>query len=104
MQEELWGTSECPGVDPPFCTTTMDVPWRSIGGDREQGSSLDYFLLLLCLLINVIATVFLYLALCEWPRGDPHCLYSGVISSWETTHSIGQFSHRSMNFHRIMLF
>lgn len=44
----------------------------------------------------VIAIFLMYLAWCDWAWRDPQCLQSGVIASWETDHSLGQLSCRSM--------
>lgn len=43
-----------------------------------------------------LLTFLLYLTWCGWVLGNPHCLLSGMIASWETAHFIGQFSCRSI--------
>lgn len=51
--------SVLPGDGPPLCTVVIDLPWS---GTSPVASSLDCFLLLLCLLMSVM-TIFL---MCLW--------------------------------------
>lgn len=71
-EEELW-----PSVafldSPPFCTAVMDVTLHSLG-----------FVCILLLAIVVFLPIVVYLAWCDWISGNPHYLYSAVISSWKT--------------------
>lgn len=57
--------------------------------DFDPGMLLATYVLSLRL---VIVILLIYLAWCEWTRGDPHCLYPGVITSWAKVHSVERVS------------
>ena len=86
-QEELQQTSELP----------RDVPLSSSAAVGAAPGALPQhcFLLLMCFLLQVTATLLLYLTWGEWTLGDPHCLEPGVVASWVIAHFVGQVSCRS---------
>ena len=79
-QEELQQTSELPRDVPLSCSAAVGA----VPGALPQ----HCFLLLMCFLLQVTATLLLYLTWCEWTLGDPHCLESGVVASWVISHSV----------------
>lgn len=94
---------ELPGDGSLLCTAMMDVPWR---GTAPWASSLDCFLLVVCLLMLVIAIILIYLAWCNWVWEDPLCLSPGLTAFWEIALSTGQLSMKmnlKMNLNELMM-
>jgi hypothetical protein len=66
MEEKLQWANVLPAYVLPFCLAAKGIPWRSM---TLEALSQDWFWLLMCLLMFVIA-----IFLISWAWGDPHFL------------------------------
>lgn len=78
VQKELWWASALPGDSLPFYNSAKMYLREA---QPQEGSSQDWFMLLLFLFIVFIAMFLLYLASFEWVQGDLHCVQSSAITS-----------------------